>query len=325
MDQLITKYLAEQASPDERQTLEVWRNAKPENEAHFQQMAQAWQASGFQESAFTPNIEAALSNVHLQLTDNNPQKIRRLRTWTIGIAASIVLLAGMGYLLTQYTEDQWETVTMATHQSGEITLPDGSTVSLRGGSQLRYPAQFTSEKREVELEGEAFFEVAKDSARPFTILTDEVMTQVLGTSFLVKSNPEDNIVQVSVVTGKVAFYPQKAPEKQIFLTPNQRGIYAKSSQDVISQEYDNPNLLAWKTHQLIFEDRNLGEVVEELSDYFGKKIRLADEKAASCSLTTSYDHPELADVLKELEMIFDLTADIQAETVMLSGTACALP
>ncbi len=325
MDQLITKYLSEQASPDERQTLEVWRNTKPENEAHFQQMAQAWEASAFQESTFTPNIEVALSKVHDQIAGDKRQKVRRLRTWAIIIAAAITLLAGLGYVFTQGSDDQWTTVTMASHESGEVTLPDGSIVSLREGSQLRYPAHFAPDKREVTLLGEAFFEVARDSTRPFTILTEDVITQVLGTSFLVEANPSDSLIQVSVVTGKVAFHPILTPQKQVLLTPNLRGIYAKSSQGVISQEYDNPNLLAWKTHQLTFEDRNLDEVVAELSDYFGKKIQLANEKAASCILTTRYDRPKLEYVLHVLETIFGFTVEVDGETVILHGTGCALP
>ena len=88
-------------------------------------------------------------------------------------------------------------------------LPDSTFVSLNADSKISYPAKFSASKREVYLEGEAFFDVKRDVNRPFLIYANGSTTEVLGTSFNVNAYPSENIVEISVVTGKVAVYSRK--------------------------------------------------------------------------------------------------------------------
>ena len=315
MDNLITKYLAGQATPEEQDSLAVWRKVSSENELHFQQMATAWEAAAFQETMFPPSPDLALDKVHLKLQATKQQKVRQLRLWAVSAAAVISLFIGLGYLLTLPKAAVWQTYQMAANETGEITLPDGSIVSLREGSQLRFPDKFSSKKREVILSGEAFFEVAKDSTKPFRILTDKVVTSVLGTSFQLTAR--DSIVQIAIVTGKVAFYPTADSLQPLILTPGQRGTYHSLRDSLAQTPYDNPNLLAWKTHQLVFDNRSMEAVARELSDYFGKEVLIASDELKAKRLTSKYDHPELAEVLAELTTILGVETKVDGDRISL--------
>jgi ferric-dicitrate binding protein FerR (iron transport regulator) len=105
---------------------------------------------------------------------------------------------------------QWITHTNVTSQVARLALADGSTVHLQPRSTLRYPQQFTDAKREVFLQGEAFFDIARNPVKPFLVVTDKVVTTVLGTSFTVRAYPEQPQALVMVRTGRVRVSPRPA-------------------------------------------------------------------------------------------------------------------
>src|SRR5699024_4254504 len=129
----------------------------------------------------------------------------------VKIAAAILIIAtgyigGFYYDLQQQADSEivWQTRSLSYGQTATLRFSDGSEIKLNGGSTLRYPATFATDGREVYLEGEAFFSIARDEARPFVVHAGGISTRVLGTSFNIETYANEGEVQVVVAEGKVA-------------------------------------------------------------------------------------------------------------------------
>ena len=151
-----------------------------------------------------------------------------------------------------------------------IRLGDGTVVRLNSGSKLTYPVQFSEGHRDVELVGEAFFEVARDESRPFTISTGDIRTQVLGTSFNVRYRTEEDHIQVALVSGMVKVRDVRGNE--MLLEPSEMAVYSTSDKVIKKKYFDEKLVTSWKDNILIFEKASIREVVDQLEKWYGVNI-----------------------------------------------------
>jgi transmembrane sensor len=179
-----------------------------------------------------------------------------------------------------------------------LKLPDESTVELAANSRIAYANSFGSTgTRDVYLSGEAFFKVTKNPARPFRVFANEIVTKVLGTSFVVRSFEKDTVIQVTVRTGKVSVYSQTASAREtslpnqlggIILTPNQELVYQKSKQKFQKGLLENPLVIlpdAEYQKDMLYEDASLEKVFAQLSKIYGVNIVYDGELLQKCTVT----------------------------------------
>jgi len=180
-----------------------------------------------------------------------------------------------------------------------LKLPDESSVELAANSRIAYANNFGSTgTRDVYLSGEAFFKVMKNPARPFRVFANEIVTKVLGTSFIVRSFEKDTVIQVTVRTGKVSVYSQatinaketSSPNQLggIILTPNQELVYEKSKQKFQKGLLDNPVVIfsdAEFQNSMLYEDVSLEKVFAQLSKIYGVNIVYDNELLEKCTVT----------------------------------------
>ena len=202
-----------------------------------------------------------------------------------------------------------------------IELDDGSLITLNEGSTLRYSVKKRSE-RKVFLSGEAFFEVARDSLRPFIVVADETVVEVLGTSFNVRAYKENETIEVTVQSGMVSMTGRKSTEEQLVLQPGNTGLYNRSGRSLEFIGRADPNSIAWKTRELLFSETPLSEVVEVVSRVYGVSLQLGNEELADCPLTVSFSDQEFPAVLNVIQNTFDLQAERRGETIYLTGPGC---
>lgn len=161
-----------------------------------------------------------------------------------------------------------------------IVLSDSSTVFLGAGSKLRFPEQFTGNTREINLEGEAFFEITKNPERPFIIHTANVQTKVLGTSFKITAF-KDQPISVGVVTGKVRvdrLIDHKLKSLAV-LTPGQEVYYANETTE--NRKIEKDDLKEWKEGHLVHTEKPLSFIAEELERWYNVDIKISNaDKAA---------------------------------------------
>lgn len=198
----------------------------------------------------------------------------------------------------------------ATAQSlNNVTLPDGTQVSLNSNTHLKYPKKFARNIREVTIEGEAFFEVKPNKNKPFIIHAGNAQIKVLGTSFNVNAYPETNKVEVIVETGKVQVTNKTAETIQtneLILAPGDKGTLDCSSNAMQKTTNRDPNFLAWKTHNLYFKATSLSEVIDNLEKVYKVNIRLADTKLNDLRLTARFNDYSLDFILKVIETTFNI-------------------
>lgn len=147
-----------------------------------------------------------------------------------------------------------------------LTLSDGSRVWLNAESTLRYPEKFAAGKREVELEGEGYFEVQPDSTAPFYINAQGLKTVVLGTSFNLKAYPNEPEVITTLVEGKIR--QESEGVHAVSLTPNTQSVYNPQEEHLQTSPVNPAEALAWKNGRFIFKDRPLEEIFRELGRWY---------------------------------------------------------
>lgn len=191
--------------------------------------------------------------------------------------------------------------TLSDGQKATLRFSDGSVIHLNAGSTLRYPSRFSSDIREVYLEGEAFFSVESDTARPFIIHAGETETRVLGTAFNIRAYESEKKVQVAVQEGKVAV-TKKANQgiqkgETVCLRKNQWVTYHQASQLTEQGEGDIWEMVAWKDKVLVFNDRDLGFIAERLERWYNIDVSLADPTLADRRMSASFEEKPMTDVL----------------------------
>ncbi len=254
-------------------------------------------------------------------------RFTRRRTW-ITAASVIVLLSGGTILyLQQHNENRESKIngqnafsskgftqsTINPRGSGEkqLVLADGSKVWLNAASTLRYPASFGSRERVVELSGEAFFEVAQNSATPFRVLIKDAEVEVLGTHFNINAFEDEPVSKTTLIDGAVKM---QSGSHEIILHPGQQVAIAYASGASSSQEGGNPvvttvdasAVLGWRNGNLEFTNADLPTVMRAVQRYYNVEVQYASnlpEKTISCGFRRQ---DGLVHVLKLLESLFDL-------------------
>lgn len=332
---LAAKYLAGQADPAEEQDLFAWTDASADNQAHFEEWTQAWAmtedaaASPFETDlgAAWAKIDAATPVVAPEIVERQAVKIVPLskiaRRWSVAAAVLLAIGAGLWWTNRAPVAQLPQLVEIQTfdNERKAVTLPDSTQVWLNENSRLAFDANFV--QRQVNLQGEAFFDVERIVERPFEITTGDATVTVLGTSFNVRAYEGEEEVEVTVKTGKVALTAKKAKQSIAPLAPGQTGVYNKKEEKVELATVEQENADAWKTQKLAFDDEKLLYVVAALERYFGVEIAAENPALLECPYTSSFDQPDLDAILTVIGTTIGFEVSKPSEgRYLLSGKGC---
>ncbi|AQG80978.1 FecR family protein [Spirosoma montaniterrae] len=209
-----------------------------------------------------------------------------------------------------------------------ISLSDGSVVYLRPNSSLRHPVSFAADRREVELVGEAFFEVAKNPNQPFFVRTQTLTTRVVGTSFLVRALDQQASVQVR--TGRVVVYANQtltAPSPRIVtLQANQQVTVRPADETLQPETVQQPSALARKLNQqsFSFNDAPITTVLDQVAQTYGIRIDYDAVRFANCRVTTTLGDEPLTEKLSVLAEVIgpDARYEVDGNRIRFSGRGC---
>lgn len=201
----------------------------------------------------------------------------------------------------------------------EVALSDGTIVHLNSGTSLRYPVQFLkNQSRNVFLTGEAFFEVAKDKAHPFTVNTEEMKVEVLGTKFNVNSYKEENSSDVVLVEGKVALYKdKKTAQNQTFLSPGLKGTILKGQQNFTKEEVNTANYTGWMQGSLVFKKKSFNSIIRTLERNYNVTFINKDKALGNEIFNARFDNEPIEVVLKYLSDSYAIKYKIKDNTVII--------
>jgi len=311
----IIKYFGGDCSASEREEVETWVNVSEENQKQFMCLKEIWQASQRVPDAISPNFEKAWENIKVQTGIGerryNPVLGKTAVRYFVRMAAIVLILLGIGVLVkTVFFSKPYLNIEY-TQETGkkEVQLADGSLIMLNRNSRISFPDKFKSGIREVKLEGEAFFKIAKDPNHPFIVHANGTSIKVLGTSFNIRII-KDEMVQVSVLTGKVAFQSENGSSQMMHLAKGDQGIYNQITHKLSQQQYTDENFLAWETGIISFNNKPLVEAAKDLEAYYNKVIDVHPD-LQNRRITVTFNNLPLNETLD----ILKLTLNIQVENL----------
>jgi ferric-dicitrate binding protein FerR (iron transport regulator) len=313
---LMAKYFANECSNEEKKELQLWMNETIENEIIFFETQKNWEILNFKNTMKEVNVDNAWEKVKSRIEKEEENKTTEYITKSnvfylssfLKYAALGLILIGIGFVSTiiyktNVSHKQIEYVANNTDRN-EITLSDGTIVTLYPTSRLIYQKQFAANERKVKLQGEAFFNVAKDPQKPFIIEVQNTEVKVLGTSFNVSSSITNNQVEVFVETGLVQVTKKFGEDERVLIYPGE--IVTVTDQQISHFKNTNDNIIAWKTKQITFKEESLNNVISTLNKVYNARISCVDSTILNQRFTSTFKDQTLDSVLSVICLAFDL-------------------
>lgn len=317
---LLTKFLLGETSKAEQLQVIEWLDADPANRLELEKLEDVWVKSGKLDPAPLPVDVPKAWNILETRIDEHEKKsgkgIKRYLTPVIFAAASIAFVIILFNILKPESVGQNQIVVSNYSDSVQTdTLPDGSLVTLNKNSKLTYLSSADDTQRNMVLEGEAFFEVVRDTLRPFVIKAGMGGVRVLGTSFNVKVTNTTNVT-VDVVAGLVElFYPMNSsPDTlRLQLKAGERGILSHQQKRLFSDRASQSSLF-WNDNTFIFKNRPLKDVFEVLSECYKVNIVCDDNYINFTNLSTTFKNKNVDEVLDVIAATFDISYSREGNT-----------
>ncbi len=314
-EELIIKYIQNDLGPDARNKVQEWIAQSEENERRFHELRDAWVAALYSSESAGFNADKAWDTFISKVKSQKKQrKIAKAMKWVSASAAAVAVFA-VGLFGLMNNAPEYHTHSFADNET--LELPDGSSVTLNEESSIKYPEKFLASQREITIFGEAFFEVAPDSEKPFVVKAGDYRVKVLGTKFNVKKVRSD-IYEVYVTEGKVAVFLEGKENEAMILLPGDLAVLGENNESRLA--HVGNNYLSWKTDELVFQNTSLHEVLDVLGKHYNKKL-IADESIKNQKLTTRFKDKTLSEALNTIEIIFDASIEYEDNYIVVSANS----
>lgn len=318
-EHLLVSYWKDEATEAERQTVEQWLAASAENEQLFAQWQQAWQHAAAMADFEAIDVEANWKQVRQSITtEQGPAKQIGFFPTVWRYAAAVLLIATVSFLTWQFSKTDMISVT-ASLEPMNVSLPDGTEVWLNKGASLTYPERFADSSRQVELTGEAFFEVVHNPEKPFSVMAGDTETRVLGTSFNLNEK-QGKALELVLITGKVQFSKGEQAET---LSPGDK-VEVDEAGLVTKSRNERANFMSWKTRRLEFDSTAIRDVVLDIEQLYGVTVEIESEIFKNCPLTTTFQNDPLDSVFETFNILFDAQTEKTDQGYLIKGGGCPI-
>ena len=263
---ILYKFFEGTASLEEEKDVKRWVEVSADNQRAFFKERKLF------DSMLLLGDESRIRSGKKRFTIN----LSSLRTELLKIAAVIAITLGGSFLYFQSLQEKeqmaMQTISVPAGQRINITLPDGTTVWLNARTSLTYPTKFSKKNRQVVLDGEAYFEVARDEKKPFIVQTDKYNVEVLGTQFDVDAYSETGEFETTLMEGSVRVAPADDPEQVLTLKPDSK-VYLKDGKLHVAV-VDDYNPYRWKEGLICFKNESFVSIMKDFEKYYGLTIQI---------------------------------------------------
>lgn len=246
--------------------------------------------------------------------------------WISRIAAVLIII-GLGFLANTLVDPEpravqpvpisFKVYSTPPGVKSSVTLGDGTKVLLNSGSVLRFNENLFPDKREVFLEGEAFFEVHHDPNSPFTVKTGKVCTTALGTSFNVRAYEQENLL-ISLLTGKIAVGMPTENRDQIILEPRESLKILPKNGNFLKMGFDDDEVIGWTRKMIVFNNTELSTAIRTLENWYGVTFHYHNQPKSGMYLQGKFYNETLENVLDGLSYTAELNFQIEKNTVNIT-------
>jgi transmembrane sensor len=328
--ELLGKKLADEISMEEHKEFMLLLEGNAAYRQEYKSLSSYFQSEEAEEEEAMPLFEKIKARIESPESVEVPVSKNRLGNWyRIAAILALCICSFGGYQLYNKrissqveTALVWKEINTPSRLTSKITLADGTIVTLNSETQLKYPAAFKGDQREVYLSGEAFFDVKKDAQHPFIIHTDKINIKVLGTTFDVKAYKNDPHTEATLITGAIQVSMNDLPEKQILLKPSEKFSLqhqAKNAADapLYSIIPLNDTETSWMNHKLVFKNETFDVLANSLSRWYGIQLIFKNESLKNSRFTGFFEKENISQALKALQLIEPFRYKIQDKTVYI--------
>lgn len=360
-DELIAGFLKRELNAEETKELLNWIKLSAENKKHFDEYSEVWITSRAAMKNPGYNYHEGFYKFKQKVT---PVKVVEMQSSKTGLFSEILKYAAIllvavslsGLLFYSLGKSSrlninagYSEIYVSMGSKADFLLSDGTIVTLNAGSRLKYDSSFGLEQRVVELEGEGFFKVAKDSERPFIVKTSHINVLALGTSFNVKAYAGDNTIETTLVEGSVKIEGNsfENSNEELVLKPNQKLTFFKSTSELVEEQIapgkispaekhttqspapvelpvtitENINVepvISWKENRWIFEKQSLSQIAVDLERRFDVQIDFKSEQLKNFRFTGTILEEPIEQVLEVMSLSAPINFSVKGRIVTLS-------
>lgn len=218
----------------------------------------------------------------------------------------------------QPTEMKYNTLKIPRGGEYFLILADSTKVWLNSETTLRFPVQFAADVRNVELNGEAYFEVSKNEKVPFIVTSGNQQVKVLGTQFNLSSYADNQSVYTTLVEGKVEVSLTTNPESKLVLKPNEQSCFSKEEANILKRTVDVTQYIAWKDGRFVFQDQMLEDIMKTLSKWYDVHVVFANEDNKKLRFTGNLErYADFGNILGKIERTNEVEFEITNKLITI--------
>ncbi|MCG8310248.1 MAG: FecR family protein [Cytophagales bacterium] len=322
LNTLLVKFFTKSISEDEEKELIAWVNKSEFNATIFKKLKSIWKERSQEQELV--NSDSLIDEIWSKGVNGNQRSINRAPVWIYRVAAVIVIFLVAGFLVTRELHRQEnlnggeiELVTKFSPAGEKIklVLAEGSIIYLNSGSEIRYNKNFSDTSRIIYLEGEAFFEVAHDHNRPFTVITAMSSTTALGTSFNINTQ-YDETDKIALFDGKVKVI-EHTSGTQMLLAQGELGMVNSGNKVFEKTTFDKDIVGGWKDGILIFNAASFEDFKKKVELWYDVSVLIDGKEPHDWKLTAQYRRETLENILLDLQFQKDFRYEIENDTLTL--------
>ena len=288
-EEVLVAFLKGELDAAQAEAVEAWYDRSAANRRMLGQVYYILYVSDRINDAAGIDVERSLRQFKRRMHAGRRISLRRsaVRIAAAAVVAAVLLAGGLTTVLLSKRLAQPVTVVTQLGERSQVVLPDGTKVWLNSSSSVEYVAPFFSRQRRVKMEGEAYFEVEHDARRPFVVVTGQVVSTVLGTTFNVHAYSEDENYQITLATGSLLV--DGGPEsRSVRLRPGEQGFFERTSGLLSLRRVNVEQVLSWQEDRLYFRAEPLASIARSLERQFNVDITIPDERLRRICFTGEF-------------------------------------
>lgn len=310
--EVLTDYLNGKYDEETRKRLELWLNKTPNNRKYLNELKIYWDAKEFKSSKIHFDSTEGFQKLLEKKSNGKLQYLKKTLRYT-ALVAALITTSIFGYLFNK--QENSNRIVMNIEQTEKtVMLPDGTSIFLAKGSSIEYPDEFTKNERLVKLKGEAFFNVAKNKAKPFIIISGQTQTRVVGTSFRIIEGNDRTTIKVR--TGIVEFMEQGNPKNKIRLLKGDLAQFVNNQKAVLKRNYKSKEI-DFSVKRLEYKNEKLEVICKDLSELFNITIQIQGEDKSQLSLTAVFEDQNMESIMKSLCFTLNLEFEQKNNIILL--------
>lgn len=327
IDGILAKWLTHTATEEELAILRKWGGQNEENLNLIENLQKTWGEDT--PEPILVHVDAKANEIWAAAMEQQPKQPLRWKLM-LRYAAAILILGASFFWMLNVADfgkvEQEDTLAIAPtfilreNLPGQKTkglLPDGTVVYLNSSSSIKYRENFEGTERRVVLNGEAFFEVAKDESKPFIVESTGIETVALGTAFNVNAFDPSQI-RISLLEGKVSINEAEMTSKLAILSPGKELLINSNTQKYLEQSFEAEYVIGWKAGKLVLNHASLDDVAQRLERWYGIEITMKGDIPEDWEISTVYENQSLRNVLIDLQYSKKFAYEIKESNVTIT-------